>query len=119
LVVKAFVSPPTASIAAEMSRALRLRVPLKSRCSRKCETPDWGLVSSRDPTATQIPNETLRIAGIASVITRNPLGSTVRRTVPPSGSLSTTRVTARAAAPPGAADIGARIARLTRTWLLG
>ncbi|GIG86657.1 hypothetical protein Pen02_15930 [Plantactinospora endophytica] len=44
-----------------------------------------------------MPNDTLRIVGIASVSTRSPLGSTVRRTVPPSGSLSTTRVTARAA----------------------
>ena len=69
-----------------MSSALRLWVPLKSRCSRKCEAPACGPVSSREPTATQMPNETLRIAGIASVSTRSPLGSTVRRTVPPSGS---------------------------------
>ncbi|GGO31141.1 hypothetical protein GCM10011576_59560 [Micromonospora parathelypteridis] len=46
-----------------------------------------------------MPNETLRIAGIASVRTRRPLGSTVRRTVPPSGSSLSVRVTARAAPP--------------------
>ena len=34
-----------------------------SRCSRKCETPDRAGVSSRAPTPTQIPNDTLRIAG--------------------------------------------------------
>jgi hypothetical protein len=32
--VNAFISPPTASRAEEMSRALRLDVPLKRRCSR-------------------------------------------------------------------------------------
>ncbi|GLY21217.1 hypothetical protein Misp04_09490 [Micromonospora sp. NBRC 101691] len=52
-----------------------------------------------------MPNETLRIAGIASVSTRRPLGSTVRRTVPPNGSSLSVRVTARADAdrPDGAA----------------
>ena len=70
-----------------MSSARALWVPLKSRCSRKCETPASAGVSSREPMPTQTPNETLRIAGIASVSTRRPLGSTVRRTVPPSGSV--------------------------------
>ncbi|ARZ67522.1 hypothetical protein SMD11_1865 [Streptomyces albireticuli] len=32
--MNAFISPPTASMAEEMSSALRLAVPLKSRCSR-------------------------------------------------------------------------------------
>ena len=95
MVVKAFVSPPTASISAEISSAPRLFVPLKSRCSRKCETPAEGPVSSREPTDTQMPNETLRTVGIASVRMRSPLGSTVRRTVPPSGSALSVRVTAR------------------------
>jgi hypothetical protein len=34
LAVNAFISPPTASIAEEMSRADLRFVPLKSRCSR-------------------------------------------------------------------------------------
>ncbi|GIJ26884.1 hypothetical protein Vqi01_20460 [Micromonospora qiuiae] len=46
-----------------------------------------------------MPNETLRIAGIASVSTRSPLGSTVRRTVPPSGSSLSVLVTARLVPP--------------------
>ncbi|GAB4047841.1 hypothetical protein GCM10028775_09300 [Catellatospora paridis] len=46
-----------------------------------------------------MPKVTLRIAGTASVRIRMPLGSTVRRTVPPSGSLSRTRVVARAPFP--------------------
>jgi len=36
---------------------------LDSRCSRKCETPDSPPVSSLEPTLTQMPNDTLRIAG--------------------------------------------------------
>lgn len=83
--VKALVSPPTASIEEEISIAPRLWVPLNSRCSRKCAAPAVDPVSSREPTATQMPKETLRIAGMASVSTRSPLGSTVRRTVPPRG----------------------------------
>ena len=43
------------------------------------------MVSSREPTATHTPNETLRMAGTASVMTRRPLGSTVRRTLLPNG----------------------------------
>src|SRR5690606_22066029 len=78
-----------------MSRAERLRVPLNSRCSRKWETPArWG-GSSREPTPTQIPNDTLRMAGIDSVRIRSPLGRTVRRTVPPNGSAAMVRVLAR------------------------
>ena len=48
--VNALVSPPTASMAAEMSSAVRRWVPLNSRCSRKCETPaSWpGLVARAD-----------------------------------------------------------------------
>ena len=76
-----------ASIWLEISSAVRRRVPLNSRCSRKCEAPARTGDSSREPTATHTPNDTLRMAGIASVMMRNPLGSTVRPTVPPSGSL--------------------------------
>ncbi|GAA1649592.1 hypothetical protein GCM10009679_63480 [Saccharothrix algeriensis] len=55
-----------------------------------------------------MPKVTLRIAGTASVRIRIPLGSTVRRTVPPSGSVSTVRVTGRLPArpvPAGAAPV--------------
>src|ERR1019366_7624805 len=54
--VKAFISPPTASMDDEIAIALRREVPLKSRCSRKCEAPATDGVSSREPTLTQIPN---------------------------------------------------------------
>src|SRR5690606_28254462 len=78
-----------------MSRAERLRVPLNSRCSRKWDTPARRGGSSREPTPTQIPNDTLRIAGIDSVRIRSPLGRTVRRTVPPNPSVAMVRVFAR------------------------
>ncbi len=53
--VNALNSPPTSSSATEMSSAERSRVPLKSRCSRKCEAP-WRVgVSSREPTPTHTP----------------------------------------------------------------
>src|SRR3954466_4289828 len=86
-------------MAEEMSIAERLFVPLYSRCSRKCDTPDWDRVSSREPTPTHTPNDTLRIAGTASVRMRNPLGSTVRRTVPPNGSSAIVQVRARLIGP--------------------
>ncbi len=38
------MSPPTSSTASAMSAALHDGVPLKSRCSRKCEAPAWALV---------------------------------------------------------------------------
>src|SRR3954453_5077507 len=86
-------------MADEMSMAERLFVPLYSRCSRKCDTPDWDRVSSREPTPTHTPNDTLRIAGTASVRMRNPLGSTVRRTVPPNGSSAIVQGRARLIGP--------------------
>ena len=48
--VKALNSPPTASSDTEMSSADRVGVPLKSRCSRKCDAPDIVGDSSREPT---------------------------------------------------------------------
>ena len=80
LAVKALNSPPTASSSTEMSIALRLRVPLKSRCSRKCEQPCSVGVSSREPTPTQTPTLADRTPASCSVMTRSPPGSTVRRT---------------------------------------
>src|SRR5690625_3156751 len=72
-------SPPTASNAAAMSMAFRAGVPLNSRCSRKWVEPWWPSVSSREPTATQAPIVAERCAGIRSVSTRMPPGSTDRR----------------------------------------
>ena len=95
LVVKALNSPPTASSATEMSIAVRSGVPLKSRCSRKCEQPCSAGVSSREPTATQTPMLAERVPAICSVTTRRPLGRTVRRTrevTAPSASFTVWRV---------------------------
>ncbi len=69
-----------------MSSAVRLVVPLKSRCSRKCVEPyvagcaASACCSSREPTATQKPTVTLRLPGTCSLRTRTPDGSTLRRT---------------------------------------
>src|SRR6476659_1673683 len=83
--VNALNSPPTSSRETEMSNAERDGVPLNSRCSRKCEAPDSCGDSSRDPTPTHTPMEAERTPRIASVTTRSPPGSTVRRTsAPPS-----------------------------------
>src|SRR6476469_522529 len=84
--VKALNSPPTSSSSTEMSSAERDGVPLKSRCSRKCEAPERDGDSSRDPTPTHTPMEADRTPGNASVTTRSPPGSTVRRTSPPPSS---------------------------------
>ena len=75
--VKAFISPPTASTAIAMSRALRSAVPLNSRCSRKCEAPASASDSSRDPTPAQNPIDTERASGTCSVTTRRPEGRVV------------------------------------------
>ena len=46
-----------------MSIAERSRVPLNSRCSRKCEQPCRVGVSSREPTPTQTPTLAERTPG--------------------------------------------------------
>ena len=74
LAVNALNSPPTASSAIEMSSADRSRVPLNSRCSRKCEQPCSVGLSSREPTPTQTPMLAERTPAICSVITRSPPG---------------------------------------------
>ena len=63
-----------------MSSADRSVVPLKSRCSRKCEHPCRAGDSSREPTPTQTPMLAERAPAICSVTTRRPPGRTVRRT---------------------------------------
>ena len=81
LPVKAFISPPTASTAAEISRAERVVVPLKSKCSRKWDAPATEGLSSREPTFAQMPKATLRTVGTSSVTIRRPDGRVVRETV--------------------------------------
>ncbi len=60
-----------------MSIADRVGVPLNSRCSRKCEQPASGPVSSRLPVSTQAPIAADRTDGIDSEMTRKPLGRVV------------------------------------------
>ena len=74
LAVKALNSPPTASSAIEMSSAERSRVPLNSRCSRKCEHPCRVGVSSREPTPTHTPMLAERTPASCSVIDPQPAG---------------------------------------------
>ena len=70
-----------------MSRAVRVPVPLNSRCSRKWVEPSMPGASSREPTPTQNPMDTPRVPGIFSVITRTPPGRMERRTsLPPTPS---------------------------------
>ncbi len=73
--VKALMSPPTRSTAREMSVAVRVGVPLNSRCSRKWLTPESFAGSSREPTATQTPIATDRAPGTQSVAMVRPLAS--------------------------------------------
>ena len=55
-----------------MSCALRVFVPLNSRCSRKWLEPLIAGASSREPASTQTPSDTERTPGIRSVTTRRP-----------------------------------------------
>src|SRR5215213_6598139 len=79
LPVPAFTSAPMASKASSISRELKRSVPLKSRCSRKCEMPAWSWSSSREPARTQNPRAIERTEGIASVTTRTPESRVVSR----------------------------------------
>src|SRR5262245_15273464 len=49
-----------------MSAAVRFVVPLKSRCSMKCEMPPGWPASRREPPLTQTPIEAERRCGMAS-----------------------------------------------------
>ena len=75
--VNAFVSPPTASMADEISKEDLFFVPLNNRCSKKCEAPAVETVSSREPTLTQIPKAAERTDLSSSVTIRRPLDKTV------------------------------------------
>src|SRR5882672_2011702 len=63
----------------EISLAERLRVPLKSMCSMKCETPFNSFGSKRPPTPTHNPRLTLAMCGISAVATVRPFGRRVTR----------------------------------------
>ena len=103
------MSPPTASTSSAISRAVRSGVPLKSRCSRKCEIPDCSGVSSREPVPTQTPTHSEATSGIASVTSLMPLASVVvvitSRRLParalPSGSAQRPPLRGRRRAVPG------------------
>ena len=56
-------------------RAAALGLPLKSRCSRKCEIPACASVSSRDPVPTQKPTHAERTSTMRSVTSCTPAGS--------------------------------------------
>jgi len=79
LVVKASVCPPTESMTRAISWALRVAVPLKTRCSIRWEMPPRSAASLREPVSTQMPTATERTCSIRSVTTRIPLGSTLFR----------------------------------------
>src|SRR5215211_5368523 len=79
LPVPALTSAPIASNASSISRELKRSVPLKSRCSKKCEIPAWPSSSSREPARTQNPSAIERTEGIASVTTRAPESRVVSR----------------------------------------
>src|SRR5918992_1256739 len=61
-----------------MSFAVRVGVPLKRRCSRKCEVPASLSGSSLDPTSNQNPTETERTSDIRSVTIVAPESRVVR-----------------------------------------
>src|SRR5512143_3321843 len=56
-----------------MSLAVRFSVPLKNRCSMKCDIPPISCGSWREPTFTHTPMETERDFGRVSDTTRIPL----------------------------------------------
>src|SRR6266852_1065841 len=62
-----------------MLSALRMAVPLNTRCSIRWDIPSRPSGSWRDPVSTQTPTATDRTWGIRSVMTRIPLGRTLLR----------------------------------------
>ena len=79
MVVKASIWPPTESIVRAMASALRVAVPLKTRCSIRWEMPPRGSGSWREPVSTHTPTATERTCGIRSVRMRMPFGRTLLR----------------------------------------
>src|SRR5262245_59127162 len=66
-------------MARAMSCALRVAVPLKTRCSMRWEIPPRSSGSRREPVPIQIPTATERTWGMRSVRMRMPLGRTLLR----------------------------------------
>src|SRR4051812_15965073 len=90
--VAAFSSPPSPSKISAISCALYVREPLKSRCSRKWETPAFASVSSREPAPIQKPSATERTLGTRSEMTRSPESSSDRTYFCTAGGLSCARL---------------------------
>src|SRR5207253_7792058 len=76
--VAAFSSPPSPSKISAICCAVYDRLPLKSRCSMKCVTPDFVSGSSREPAPIQKPRATERTLLTRSVISRSPESSSER-----------------------------------------
>src|SRR5205809_3622515 len=79
LVVKASIWPQTESIVRAMASAVRVWVPLKTRCSMRWDMPARPSGSCRQPVSTHTPTATDRTCSIRSVTTRMPLGGTLFR----------------------------------------
>ncbi len=62
-----------------IASALRVAVPLKTRCSIRWEMPPGSADSSREPVSIQMPTATERTCGIRSVTIRIPFGRTLFR----------------------------------------
>ena len=77
-----------ASMARLMSGAERVRVPLKARCSRKCDEPAISSGSSREPTPIHTAMLAECAAGIGSVTTRSPDARVVVTTLASSAAIS-------------------------------
>ena len=77
--VKASICPPTESIVRAMASALRVAVPLNTRCSIRWDTPPRASTSWREPVSTHTPTATERTCGMRSVRMRMPLGRTLLR----------------------------------------
>ena len=60
MAVYAFMLPPTASISAAMSEALRLSVPLNTMCSIKWDMPDSAPISYTEPACIHTAMDTER-----------------------------------------------------------
>src|ERR671915_589610 len=87
-----------------MSRAVRVLVPLNSRCSRKWDAPWIRGASSRDPAVTQTPRVTDRTHGMRSVTNRMPESCSLRRITArsPRRTLSSALPAPRRTTPPAA-----------------
>src|SRR6266566_4175448 len=76
--VAAFSSPPRVSKISAICWAVYVGVPLKGRCSMKCETPARSAFSSREPAPIQKPIATERTCSSRSEMTRSPESSSLR-----------------------------------------